>query len=223
MPLAVKVATAIAPGFEWHAESKDYGWALGLTASHLVYGHEVRHGYMADQDRSDSIRELVDAAPTFEAFIEDWVGAAARDLALRLGHDLPPKENPMTKHQKPKGKKAAHQRLMHKARAGGKTEAAAAFTFTPAPDTKVYGAAILHPTVEEQHERDTRRARALNESFAGQVLDYELPAPKPPGPLSKFWRQYQDEEGRFIGWAAASKLTKNQVISRLVLRRKPTK
>ena len=44
---------------------------------------------------------------------------------------------------------------------------------------------------------------------------FELPAPKPPGPLSKFWRQYQDEEGRFIGWAAASKLTKLQVTSRL--------
>lgn len=48
---------------------------------------------------------------------------------------------------------------------------------------------------------------------------YTLPAPKPPGPLSKFWRQYQDEEGRFIGWAAASKLTKLQVTSRLRLRK----
>ena len=45
-------------------------------------------------------------------------------------------------------------------------------------------------------------------------------APPPPGRLSKFWRQYQDTEtGEFIGWPAAMKLTKDKVISRLVLRK----
>lgn len=59
-------------------------------------------------------------------------------------------------------------------------------------------------TVEEQFEAEARA----------------LPAPPPPGQKSKFWRQYQDESGKFIGWRKALTKTKDQVISRLVLRKK---
>lgn len=49
--------------------------------------------------------------------------------------------------------------------------------------------------------------------------DAALPAP-PPSPKSKWWRQYQDTEtGEFIGWRKVLTKTKNQVISRLRLRK----
>lgn len=54
-----------------------------------------------------------------------------------------------------------------------------------------------------------------------RFIEPDLPAPPPTTKRSKFWRQYQDEFGKFIGWPAAMKLTKDQVISRLVLRKKP--
>ncbi len=68
-----------------------------------------------------------------------------------------------------------------------------------------------HPNVEEQFERDQlEQARALA----------NMPATPPPGPKSKFWRQYQDSEsGEFIGWRKALTLTKERVISRLRLRK----
>lgn len=68
-----------------------------------------------------------------------------------------------------------------------------------------------HSTVEEQFDSSDRYR------YAGMLKD--LPAPPPTTKRSKFWRQYQDELGKFIGWPAAMKLTKDKVISRLVLRK----
>lgn len=67
-------------------------------------------------------------------------------------------------------------------------------------------------TVEEQFD--------TNDRYRYATMEKDLPAPKPPGPGSKFWRQYQDESGKFIGWRKALTKTKDQVISRLVLRKK---
>lgn len=73
-----------------------------------------------------------------------------------------------------------------------------------------------HPTVEEQFDSSDRCRYVIQ---PGE--ERTLPAPPPPGPKSKFWRQYQDETGKFIGWRKALTKTKDQVISRLRLRKKP--
>lgn len=63
---------------------------------------------------------------------------------------------------------------------------------------------LARQTVEEQFETEARA----------------LPAPPPPSPKSKWWRQYQDTEtGEFIGWRKVLTKTKDQVISRLRLRK----
>lgn len=69
-----------------------------------------------------------------------------------------------------------------------------------------------HLTVEEQFD--------LSDRYRYAGMDKELPAPPPTTKRSKFWRQYQDESGKFIGFAKALTKTKDQVISRLRLRRK---
>lgn len=73
-----------------------------------------------------------------------------------------------------------------------------------------------HPTVEEQFDTSDRWRYVIQRG-----KERTLPAPPPPGPKSKFWRQYQDETGKFIGWRKALTKTKDQVISRLRLRKKP--
>lgn len=106
------------------------------------------------------------------------------------------------------------ERILKKGHAVGKSEAAEA-AFKPADGATIYGGAIKHPTVEEQFDSSDRWRYAIQ---PGE--ERTLPAPPPPGPKSKFWRQYQDETGKFIGWRKALTKTKDQVISRLRLRKK---
>lgn len=83
---------------------------------------------------------------------------------------------------------------------------------------------LVHPTVEEQFDLSDRYRYAADltcHTATAPFSDDDLPAPKPPGPKSKFWRQYQDESGQFIGFAKALTKTKDQVISRLRLRKPP--
>lgn len=243
--LAANVAKRVAPAFEWQAEQRDYGWALSLTASHMVDGHEVRHAHIADQGRGHSIREQVAAAPTFEDFIRDWASKSARDLASRLGHPFltakpSPKESHMPKSKKPAnkgGKKNAAPKKGLKAPVKGRVRKplpkqakqkrltpGEQVAFAPAEGAEVFGAAVI----EEGTIYSTSKPVWGDEnSFGVFAIDqrpaddpYTHPAPPPPGPLSKFWRQYQDTEtGFFIGWKAAAKLTKQQVVSRLRLRK----
>lgn len=73
------------------------------------------------------------------------------------------------------------------------------------------------PAPKQLTERQADLAAAID---ASDMMP-EYPAPPPPGPKPKFWRQYQDETGKFIGWRKALTKTKDQVISRLRLREKP--
>lgn len=95
-------------------------------------------------------------------------------------------------------------------------------------------AAKSKPIPQQVAEQSARKRAAGKASALPHVDVSELPrthaglreviaqvgAPPPPGPKSKWWRQYQDTEtGKFIGWRAAAKLTKDKVISRLRLRK----
>ena len=78
--------------------------------------------------------------------------------------------------------------------------------------------AQLEASVEASKNFSANVSQLAAACFEAEAL--ALPAPPPPSPKSKWWRQYQGTEtGKFIGWRKVLTKTKNQVISRLRLRK----